>query len=230
MNNTTEKTATKACWNEIGIWSPHKATCPKLEAAVHCRNCPVFIQEGRTLFERSPPSEYILEWTTLLAKEKENIHNKGDCFSLLVFRIENEWFGLPPTYFKEIVESRPVQFIPHRSNDILLGMVNIQGQLQLCVSLKGLLHIDGGKVDRAVHTYVRIAVVEKDGEIWSFYTDEIAGVEKFSIQEVSEPAIQSDKATYLKGVIQWKHPQQGTIYIGVLNVESFFEGIAKKIL
>ena len=37
---------------------------------------------------------------------------------------------------------RPVHRIPHRSNDILIGLVNLRGQLQLCISLHGLLGVD----------------------------------------------------------------------------------------
>ena len=37
---------------------------------------------------------------------------------------------------------RPVHRIPHRSNDVLIGLVNLRGQLQLCVSLHGLLGVE----------------------------------------------------------------------------------------
>ncbi len=42
----------------------------------------------------------------------------------------------------EVTLPRPVHRIPHRSNAILIGLVNLRGQLQLCISLHGLLGVD----------------------------------------------------------------------------------------
>ena len=37
--------------------------------------------------------------------------------------------------------ARPVHRVPHRSNSVLTGLVNLQGQVQLCISLHGLLGV-----------------------------------------------------------------------------------------
>lgn len=125
------------CWNRVGVKGDR--SCPELTKYVHCRNCPVFTAAGQRLFEREPPPGHLTEWTKRLA-EPEAVVEQGTV-SVLVFRIGEEWLAADIALLVEIGELRPIHTIPHRTNEILIGLVNIRGELELCVSLGGLLGI-----------------------------------------------------------------------------------------
>ena len=40
------------CWRRIGVWGSERPRCIELEKVVHCRNCAVFAQAAREVFER----------------------------------------------------------------------------------------------------------------------------------------------------------------------------------
>lgn len=128
---------TNDCWNKIGVKGDR--SCPELSKHVHCRNCPVFTAAGQRLFEREPPPGHLSEWTKRLAEPE--IPVEQGTVSVLVFRIGEEWLAADIALLVEIGELRPIHTIPHRTNEILAGLVNIRGELELCVSLGGLLGI-----------------------------------------------------------------------------------------
>src|SRR5262245_51359882 len=123
------------CWRQIGVAGD--ATCPELRQVLHCRNCPVYTAAGRRLLERAMPETYRQEWTDALAQEKDV--STGSTTSVLIFRLGMEWLALPTEVCQEVSDRRVIRRLPHRSGAILLGLVNIHGELRLCVSLSGLL-------------------------------------------------------------------------------------------
>ena len=81
------------CWNTIGVRGDR--TCPRLVEAVHCRNCPVYADAGRTLFDRPPPDGYAAEWAERLAAPEPE--PPGEAHPVLLFRVGDEWFLRLPT-------------------------------------------------------------------------------------------------------------------------------------
>src|SRR5262249_23184497 len=128
------------CWNRIGVAGDR--SCPELNTHIHCRNCPVFSRAARSFFDRPAPSGYLADWTRLLAEPEAA--TDGDEVSLLIFRLQGEWLALGTRVAAEVTATRPIHRIPHRSGQVLAGLVNLRGQLQLCVLLHGLLGVDTG--------------------------------------------------------------------------------------
>jgi chemotaxis-related protein WspD len=166
-----------ACWGRIGVEGDH--SCPRLPQAVHCRNCPVFSAAGGRLFEREAPPGYLAEWTSQLAE----VEAAGtEMRSLLVFRVADEWLAIEVHSVVEVVEPRRIHRIPHRTDRLLLGLVNIRGELQLCISLRELLGIesaeDGSSPEPAssVGSKERLLVAEHDQNRWVFPVDRVKGV------------------------------------------------------
>ena len=127
-----------ACWDRIGVQGDR--SCPKLAAAIHCRNCPVFSAAGQQLFEREAPPEYVDECTRRLTAADEVAGSDGH--SLLLFRVGPEWLAIDTQAVVEVVEPRPIHRVPHRTDRLLLGLANIRGELHLCISLRELLGIE----------------------------------------------------------------------------------------
>ena len=137
------------CWNRIGIAGDR--SCPELETHIHCRNCPVFASAARTFFDRPAPGHYLTEWTQWLAGSSDTVSLEAgasaglgdrDEVSVLIFRLDREWMAFPTQAIAEVTVPRPIHRIPHRSNATLIGLVNLRGQLQLCISLHGLLGLE----------------------------------------------------------------------------------------
>ena len=85
-----EKKTSQDCWNVIGVQGD--ASCPELDKAIHCRNCPVFSAAGRGLLEQAFPRGYLEKWGHILAQNKE-VESAAD-LSLIVFRLGDEWLAL----------------------------------------------------------------------------------------------------------------------------------------
>ncbi len=214
-----------SCWNKIGIQGD--GSCIRLEKTIHCRNCPVYSEAGLMLLEREQPGEYLEMWKNHLSLEKEKL--VSDNRSVIIFRIMNEWFAVSTLLFREITEVGVIHSIPHRSNKILRGMVNVYGKLQLCVSLENLLDLEKEDValeDKKRKVYKRLIVLEWKGEIWVFEVDEVLGIHRITpeeIENVPETVIKG-RDTYTNIIFN----SEGK-FIGCLDHELIFNSIKRRV-
>jgi chemotaxis-related protein WspD len=188
----------KDCWNRVGVGGDR--SCPELAEHVHCRNCPTYSAAGRALLEREAPPEYLAEWQRRLAVEKES--GAADTTSVLVFRLAEEWFALPARGFRRVADERPTHRVPHRSNAVFTGLVNVEGELLPCFSLSNALEIEGTSAAKAA---ARILVLEREGELWACRVDEVGGViqlESTAIGEVPVSVAKSSSAL-ARAVASW---------------------------
>ena len=171
--------ACEACWGHIGVDGDR--SCPKLPAVIHCRNCPVFSSAGKQLLEKEVTPDYLHEWTRRLAEVDASV--AVETLPLLLFRIGDEWLAIAARCVVEVVEPHRIHGVPHRTDRLLLGLANIRGELQLCVSLHELLEIvpsrGGTPPDSASCTgpRPRLLVVEQNQNRWAFPVDEVEGVQ-----------------------------------------------------
>jgi chemotaxis-related protein WspD len=170
------------CWSHIGVSGDQ--TCPELSCFIHCRNCPVFAAAARNFFDRPAPQGYLADWAQWLAapggqdavdeggNEQENEGHSQERVSALIFRLGSEWLAFRTQAVGEVTTLRPVHTIPHRTNEVFRGLVNLQGRVELCVSLHGLLGVT------ATSTPVRLVVLRDHNraECWVFAADEVLGV------------------------------------------------------
>lgn len=169
------------CWNKIGIAGDR--SCPELAKHIVCQNCPVFAAAARTLFERPAPEGYLDEWTQALGHASQGL--ECDHVSVVILRLGSEWLALAASFLVEVTPPKTIHAVPHRSNDVFRGLVNIRGQLQLCVSLHGVLGIRNGSAPAAPGNGSTqhaakplLVVVQQAGERWAFLADEVLGVER----------------------------------------------------
>ena len=208
------------CWNTIGTSGDR--SCPELEVYTHCRNCPVFANAARDFFRRPAPEGYLDEWAAVLAEPVEPRATKD--VSLLIFRLRAEWLAFQARSVVEVTTPRPVHRIPHRSNETLVGMVNLRGRLQLQVSLHGLLGVGEGERDAGKGT-PRLVVISREGSTWVFQADEVLGVHRFPRARLGAvpSTLANPETSFSHAVIDWKGHSVG--YLDDQRVFDALEGV-----
>ena len=134
----------------------------------------------------------------------------------------------PPLDFADVVEvvaePRPVHSLPHRRGKILKGLVNIRGELILCVSLAGTLRIDDqvnaahGRNGETRTVYERLLVVGTPGGRLAFPVSEVHGIESFApahLQPIPETLALS-AGRFTRGILAWKGRSVGCLDGGPL--------------
>ena len=173
---------TQACWNRIGVHGDR--SCPEITTYVHCRNCHVYVNAGAFLFDRQPPQEWLDEQKVRLAEIDAPL--QCDTITVLIFRLGDECLALDVRSMLEVAEPRAVHRVPHRTGGNLEGIVNIRGELQLCVSLARLLNLSAATIDMQASEKTRFLVAEHGRQRWVFPVDEVLGVHRLSRQNRTE--------------------------------------------
>ena len=111
--------------------------------------------------------------------------------------------------------------VPHRTNRFFKGLVNIRGQLHLCVSLRGVLGIDGPDSDgmgpsrdgalNGETDHGMLVVAERRGERWVFIVDEMAAVERIPRKELRKVpgTLANPLSGYSQAVFIWRNRHVG---------------------
>ncbi len=221
------------CWNHIGIWGREKRRCSELKKVIHCRNCKVYSKAGRHLLEREPPSGYLDELQKVIAKEHETEDYKTE--SIVIFRLGYEWLALPTIFFKEVICMRKVHTLPHRRYGSLKGLVNVHGELLICISLGRLLGID--KQERTEisekKVYKRFIVFSGDGGQYVFPVSEIKGIYHYAPSEIYHAPSTATycASSYLKGMLDL-HSETGgknIFHVGCLDGQKLLNSLKKEV-
>lgn len=220
MSDAASDLQIEDCWNRIGVWGRQTPRCIRLEQAVHCYNCEVYRAAGQAMHGRPVPPGYRAEWTEIVATRKQTVARTDA--AAVVFRVGREWLALPAGMVSEVVERRAIHSLPHRSSATLLGLVNIRGKLQLCVSIAALLGIenvtgDAHKKERR-SIYPRMLVVQDDQQRFVFPVDEVLGSYRYVAKELqSLPATLSGALTkYSIGALSTDGKNVGFLDHGLL--------------
>ena len=222
----------EGCWRRVGVGGDR--TCAELETFIHCRNCPVLTAAARTFFDREAPPGYLESWREIL--EQPEREADGDATAVLVFRRGAEWLALPTSVLVEVTPPRKVHRLPHRHDTLLEGLVNIRGQLQVCVDLGRLLGVEPAAAPAPAAaappagTLARLLVVERAGdrgaERWVFGVDEVAGVQRVPAAALravpSTVGAATDRAT--AALFAW---QERTV--GLLDERRLLDGLRAQV-
>lgn len=211
------------CWDKIGVTGD--GSCIELEKHIHCRNCPVYSNAAAQLLNRSLPSDYRREWMEHFASHKK-IYTHGKA-SVVIFRTGSEWLSLPTQVFQEIAENRPIHSLPHRRLGIALGLVNVRGELLVCVSLERLFGLESTtshfKKSRTV--YERLVVAGWNGQRYVFPVGEVEGIHHLRQEDLKEPpALFAQSPGHTRGVFSWNNHT-----VGVLETESLFAALNRSL-
>jgi chemotaxis-related protein WspD len=183
------------CWHRIGVWGDR--SCPELAKHTHCHNCPVFAAAGRRFLDAPSPPDYLDEWTSRLAAHDQD--RTGAEAGVLVFRLGDEWLALPVGVLVEVTGPRKPHRVPHRAG-LLAGVVNVRGELHLCVRLDLLLGIDPPVEPNRSNP--RLVVIHADGDGWVFAADEVDQVHRLGNRDLTPtpPTLTRAAARMTRGV------------------------------
>lgn len=184
------------------------------------------MNRGRKLFtenpllNRQPEEEYIKEWTLFIQQEKFLHDNQAEC-SVVLFRLNDEWFALNTFLFSEIAPPRKCHTIPHRTNAFVLGFVNLRGQFVVCVSMHHLL-----AVENPVPQAGRLLALKKNDVRFTFYAEEVFGAYHcpFSILQPTPITLSKSKDNYLKGIFKWQNNN-----VGLLDEDLIFQHFRRRV-
>jgi chemotaxis-related protein WspD len=212
------------CWNRIGVQGDH--SCPELDRHVHCRNCPVYSEAARSLLDRDPPAGYLADWARHFAQERT--WEEAGTLSVLIFRIDAEWLALPTVLVEEVADERPIHSLPHRRDRLVRGVVNVRGELLVCIALGELLGAEGGgrPLREGTGAVRRLLVVSREGSRLAFPVDEVHGIQRVNPRDLrAVPAtVARGAATYTQDVLPWREKA-----VGRLDDRLLFSSLARKL-
>jgi chemotaxis-related protein WspD len=177
------------------------------------------------LLDRDMPQGYLAERTAIVSAHNDAV--EPGTKSAAIFRLGPEWLSLPTNICQEVAEPRRVHKLPHRTGGILSGLVNVRGELLLCVSLDVLLGLDkspgaDGRQNQTIKE--RLLVCNREGDKLAFFVSEVCGVHRFHPRDLKEvPAtVAKAAATYTVGLLHWKDR-----IVGCLDDELLFYALSK---
>lgn len=193
-----------SCWGSIGVTGDR--SCPELANVIHCRNCPVMLKAAAGLFDAAPPPGYADAWAAIVAQAPAR---RQETTSALIFRVAAEWLSVETAMIAEIAAVRPIHRIPHRAQSLLSGLVNIRGQLYLCVSLAGILGMpQPAETDRR-----RLVVIAQGSDTYVFAVSEIHGVHQFPTAAIgpAPDTLPPALAVVTRGIFSWGDRKVGLL-------------------
>ena len=148
--------------------------------------------------------------------------------STFIFRLGAEWLGLATSLIDEVVERRVIHSVPHRREGVVRGLVNVRGQLTICVALEPLFQLDaagpvrgqGGLLGR------RLVVIASQGQRLAFEVDEVHGSHRYDPKGVKQvpSTVAHSISTFATGVLVW-----GDHRVGLLDGELAIHAINRRL-
>ncbi len=188
------------CWNRIGIHGDK--SCPLLAEHIHCRNCSVYSAAATRLLDRYSLRQEDREHSVVLEADSDVVTR-----SLLMFRLGEEWLGLPTRCLLEVAPQQAIHSLPHQRSRALLGVANVRGALVACLSLTDLLGLDpspaapaGGRV------MPRMLIIGAAGGPVVVPVDEVHGIHAIDERILNGASASGEQANakYTRGVLQWQ--------------------------
>lgn len=218
-----EKKISARCWAADGIWG--NADCPELSRVGHCHNCEVYVRAGRDFLDRArrdkeggvlasdagaPEASFIPSADAVVEKES----------SFLLFKCSGFNFALPMEVVREIANSRSIHRIPHRSDGVLAGLSNINGELVIVVDILKLMDLGESKKEDC-----KMVVCYYGDNEFAFNADFVWGVARVGESRISPFEAEKPYAVFISG--EFSHGGQKYLLI---DCELFFHALTRKYL
>ena len=121
---------------------------------------------------RRPPEGYLEGWGEFLAKQPDQQESRFE--TVVIFRLSQEQLALPCRVVEAVLTERPIRTVPHRSGGVLRGLVNLDGRLEVCLSLEHLLGITTDQLPTGETE--RLLVVRSEQRRYAFAVPTVLGL------------------------------------------------------
>ena len=174
------------------------------------------------LLDREVSEDDLREWTAQVAAAK-SVAELGTK-SVVIFRLGAELLALPTGLFQEVGEQCTLRSLPHHRGGILSGIVNVRGELLLCVSLEALLGLETPAIAEGRSSAGRLLICNASGGRLAFPVSEVYGVHRYCPGDLRDAPATLAKAAgiYITGVLPWKDKT-----VGCLDDELLFYALDK---
>jgi chemotaxis-related protein WspD len=183
------------------------------------------ISTGR-LLDREVTTEFLRESTAFVAVKKDLIVRGTK--SVVIFRVVAEWLALPTGVVQEVSGQCTLRTMPDDRGGILRGVINIRGELLLCVSLTVLLGLDPVACPRAsakTPLSDRLLICKRGEDRLAFQVNEVHGLHRYhpgDLRDAPTTLTRASRGAYTLGVVHWR----GQI-VGCLDDELMFYALNK---
>lgn len=208
----TEAQHIEPCWRQNGVLGTRD--CPRLQEHIHCRNCPTYSDAAKRSLNGTLPSDYLEQWTTRLSEKCQSAEPGVE--SVVIFRVCTETFALSTSFFQEVMDVQSIHSLPHKRSGAVLGLVNVRGELVVCISLAIALRITTREVANSENlqkSVTRLLVAGERGAKIVFPIDEIHGTFRFEPASVKAlPSTLANSASkHTKGLLIWRERTVGLL-------------------
>lgn len=186
------------CWRRIGVYGD--GSCAELAGYVHCRNCPRFAAAARSLLARASQLAIDAHQDPADPRHETRAAPQG----WLVFRLAGTLLALSTAVAAELAADQRPRRIAHRAGRLLDGLVNIRGELHLCIALDRLLGLGRGSGSAAGTPRLVLVRAAPGSASWAFRADAVLGVERFADRSIGAPppAAPAALAPFVRGIVQ----------------------------
>jgi chemotaxis-related protein WspD len=152
------------------------------------------------LLDREAPPGYSTEWTAHVAAEKKGV--EPGIKSVVIFRIDKEWLALSTDMFQEVIDQYTIRTLPDHRGGIVKGLINVRGELLLCIALEVVL----GMENTEVRTPKDRLLIFGRGR-FAVQVSEVFGVHRYHPNELRlTPATlrNASSGSYTLGILRWQ--------------------------
>ncbi len=199
------------CWSRIGVWRQDEEVCPKLAEVIHCRNCTTYIDAGLILLDRELPDNYAEDY--LKTSQINTQQDDDNATSCLIFRVNNEWYALKASVLSEISEITVRHSIPHNRNSIMDGLVNIRGEMEICISFPNLTGNAKNDISAKGSNKARIIIIKLVSGKYAFQVDEVMGIMKINDHTIKQPpaSLSKSNSVLCQGIFDYNQENIGLV-------------------
>ena len=178
------------------------------------------------LLDREATAAFLRESTAFVAVKRDLIAQSTK--SVVVFRIGVEWLALPTGVVQEVSDRCTVRTMPDHRGGILSGVINVRGELLLCVSLIAFLGLDqvvGAQPSKRTTLSDRLLICKHGEDRLAFPVSEVHGLHSYhpgDLREAPATLTRATRGAYTLGVAPWRDR-----IVGYLDDELMFYAVNK---
>ncbi len=139
----------------------------------------------RRLLDRPLDARELHAQTEEVARPLEE--DAGERVSVLIVECGGERLALPGSLVRRVSALAPVHRVPHRSNSVLRGIVNLGGHVTLAADLASLLELP--KAESASTADRRMLLLGEGSEQWAVEVDRVLGVLRVEVGRLGDAPV-----------------------------------------